>query len=50
MTSAAVRHLTTQELAERLDVSPHTVRRWRLDGRGPAYISSCYVLIKIMPF
>lgn len=34
----AVRHLTTEELAERLDLEPQTVRDWRKQGRGPAYI------------
>lgn len=33
-----VRHLTTEELADRLRIDPETVRDWRKDGRGPAYI------------
>jgi excisionase family DNA binding protein len=35
---AAARHLTTDELAERLGVKPHTIRLWREQDRGPAYI------------
>jgi transcriptional regulator with XRE-family HTH domain len=31
-----VRHLTQDELAERLGVSPLTVKRWRRFGDGPA--------------
>jgi excisionase family DNA binding protein len=38
MTAPKTRHLTTEELAERLGVSVTTVRDWRRDGRGPAYI------------
>jgi predicted site-specific integrase-resolvase len=37
---AAVRHLTTEELAERLggDFSVRTLEDWRLDGKGPKFI------------
>lgn len=38
MASAGVRHLTTDELADRLGVVPETVRSWRQRGTGPAYI------------
>jgi hypothetical protein len=31
----AVRHLTTEELAERLSVKPRTVGDWRVDKVGP---------------
>jgi len=31
------RYLTTEELAERLKVSPKTVAGWRLRKKGPAY-------------
>jgi hypothetical protein len=34
----AVRHLTTDELAERLGYAPETIRDWRKHGRGPAYL------------
>lgn len=34
----AVKHLTTEELAERLNCAPETLRDWRRDGRGPDYI------------
>ena len=30
--------LTTGELAERLGVKPQTLREWRMQGRGPAYV------------
>jgi predicted DNA-binding transcriptional regulator AlpA len=35
-----VRHLTTEELAERIGgkTTPRTVEDWRLDGKGPRYI------------
>jgi excisionase family DNA binding protein len=38
MTAPKTRHLTTEELAERLGVSVTTVRTWRRDGLGPPYI------------
>lgn len=38
MTAAPVRHLTTEELAERLGMAPETLRDWRKYGRGPSYI------------
>jgi predicted site-specific integrase-resolvase len=31
-------HLTTQEVADRLQVSPRTLRQWRQIGVGPPYI------------
>ena len=34
----AVKHLTDDQLAERLGCAPETLRDWRRDGRGPAYI------------
>ena len=37
---AAVRHLTTEEAAERLAVDPSTLRKWRQLGTGPAYIKA----------
>jgi hypothetical protein len=36
--AASVRHLTPAALAERLDVTETTLRDWRADNRGPAYI------------
>jgi hypothetical protein len=35
---AAVRHLTTEELAERTGFAPETIRDWRRYGKGPAYL------------
>lgn len=35
----AVRHLTTEDLAERLGVSPRTVEDWRRHNRGPGYLT-----------
>lgn len=35
---AAVKHLTTEELAERLGIEPRTADDWRVDGRGPKFI------------
>lgn len=32
------RPLTTAEFAERAQISTETARKWRRDGRGPAYI------------
>jgi hypothetical protein len=38
-TRTAVRHLTPADLSERLGGIPvATLRDWRADGRGPAYI------------
>lgn len=34
---AAVKHLTTEELAERLGISPRTVEGWRRTGYGPKF-------------
>jgi helix-turn-helix protein len=34
----AIRHLTTDEAAERLGTTPGTLRKWRQLGCGPAYI------------
>lgn len=36
--AAAARHLTPADLADRLQVKETTLRDWRADGRGPAYI------------
>ena len=33
-----VRHLTEDELAERLGITPEAVKRWRKQGRGPDYL------------
>ena len=33
-----VKHLSTEELAERLGVPAETVRYWRATGGGPAYM------------
>jgi len=33
-----VKHLTEQELAERLGITVQAVKRWRQQDRGPAYI------------
>lgn len=37
---AAVRHLTPEDLAERLggDFSLETLKRWRRTGKGPKYL------------
>lgn len=35
---ASVRHLTTEELADRLGLEPRTVEDYRLDGTGPRFI------------
>jgi hypothetical protein len=35
---AAPQFLTSAELAELLRVQPQTIRRWRREGPGPAYI------------
>jgi predicted DNA-binding transcriptional regulator AlpA len=32
------RLLTPKQLTERLQVSNATLRKWRMDGRGPSYI------------
>lgn len=32
------RLIRTEEVAERLNVHPSTVRRWRLDGVGPRFL------------
>lgn len=37
-TAEKVRHLTTEALSERLDVPVETLRDWRKQKRGPAYI------------
>ena len=31
-------YLTSTQAANLLNIKPQTLRRWRLDGRGPAYI------------
>ena len=31
------RTLTTHQLAAQLGITPQTLRRWRMDGRGPRY-------------
>jgi hypothetical protein len=36
--STEERHLTTADLAARLQVPESTVRRWRSEGRGPAVV------------
>ena len=33
----APRTLTTEQVAEILQLSPVTLRRWRQDGKGPAF-------------
>jgi hypothetical protein len=35
---ARVRHLTQEDLSERLNVPVETLRDWRRDGKGPDYI------------
>jgi Helix-turn-helix domain len=37
-TRTAVRHLSPEALSERLDVPVATLRDWRNQNRGPAYI------------
>ena len=34
-----VRYLNDVEAAKIADLSPQTLRNWRLQGRGPAYVS-----------
>jgi excisionase family DNA binding protein len=34
----AVRHLSKEELSERLGVPVETLKRWRRTGHGPAFI------------
>jgi hypothetical protein len=36
--SKSAKHLTTEGLADRYDVSPRTVADWRLDKKGPPYL------------
>jgi hypothetical protein len=36
--ASTVKHLTTEELADRLRLSPRTIEDWRLDGKGPRYL------------
>lgn len=36
--SAALRHLTQRELAERWRISPRTLERWRVENKGPAWL------------
>jgi hypothetical protein len=36
--TSRIRHLTTEELAERLGVKPRTVDNWRFTGYGPPYL------------
>lgn len=33
-----VRHLTQNQLAERLSISPRTLERWRWLGQGPRFL------------
>lgn len=33
-----VRHLTQDDLAERWRVSPRTLERWRMEGKGPEWL------------
>lgn len=33
-------HLTTEDLAKRLHMSPGTLRNWRIKNLGPRYIKS----------
>jgi hypothetical protein len=35
---AKVRYLNDVEAAKIADLSPQTLRNWRLQGRGPAYV------------
>jgi excisionase family DNA binding protein len=36
--SAPVRHLTTEELSERTGIPAETLRSWRTQGKGLAYM------------
>ena len=38
MTPPRTRHLTTDELAERLGLPAETVKRWRKTGDGPKFL------------
>ena len=33
-----MQHLTTKQLAERENVSPYTIRKWRMIGAGPTFL------------
>lgn len=37
MTDDINTYLTTEELAVRYDLKPDTIKRWRMNGRGPAF-------------
>ena len=30
-------HFNTEQLAKLIDISPRTLQRWRLEGKGPKY-------------
>jgi predicted site-specific integrase-resolvase len=36
--AVSTRHLNQRELAERLNISPRTLERWRWLGEGPAFL------------
>lgn len=36
--SVETNHLTTMDLANRLNLKPQTIRLWRMIGQGPRYI------------
>jgi predicted DNA-binding transcriptional regulator AlpA len=36
--AASVKHLTTEEFAERMGISVRTAEDWRTDGYGPPYL------------
>lgn len=44
---AAVKHLTTEELAARLRRSPRTLERWRAEGKGPGYLPGIPVVYPV---
>jgi predicted site-specific integrase-resolvase len=37
-TGVSTRHLNQNELAERLNISPRTLERWRWRGEGPPFL------------
>lgn len=41
-----VRHLTSEELAERLSCDTQTLSDWRRDGRGPAWIQDGHKFVR----
>ena len=44
----SVSHINQNQLAERWNVSPRTLERWRWKGKGPSYLKlGCRVLYRL---